>query len=459
MAMAMGAPNSQAGLAARLYADRYPNRRHPTVNVFCRLELRCRETGQLGPAQRGDTGRPLYVQAPDLEDAVLTAVQQAPAPSTRDIARATNLSKSAVHQVLRGEGYHPYHYTAAQHLLPVIRLTEHDFSSMIIEKLSNELWLVNYFAPWCYSCKALTPEWRHLAKMAKDLPNVYIGEVNCEKEFRLCTGQGIRAYPSIRLYPFDSKGFGKVEYRNEPAFAWRESVKTPPVHPTKIRTSISLSSACELNTTSALANYATKAGVFESLEEKLKMRENSGSLHTSIYSGYSKTARSLFHWLFNFLPSPILELNPSTFNDHVMMDKDVWLVDFFAPWCGHCVEFAPVFHVIAQNLQGVVKAGKVDCDKYVDLCHKAGITGYPTVKLFLKPSEFSYGDEIPSQSKDYILTYVKNALETTKKSVVAIAVAIGQAAGKVMKSDMRPCSEKDKASQTCDLAQLTEIEL
>nr|CAD7262076.1 unnamed protein product [Timema shepardi] len=47
----------------------------------------------------------------------------------------------------------------------VIRLTEHDFSSMISEKPSNELWLLNYFAPWCYSCKALTPEWRHLAKV------------------------------------------------------------------------------------------------------------------------------------------------------------------------------------------------------------------------------------------------------------------------------------------------------
>nr|CAD7199415.1 unnamed protein product [Timema douglasi] len=34
--------------------------------------------------------------------------------------------------------------------------------------------------------------------------------------------------------------------------------KSPPVHPTKIRTSISPSSAVELNTTSALANYATE---------------------------------------------------------------------------------------------------------------------------------------------------------------------------------------------------------
>nr|CAD7568577.1 unnamed protein product [Timema californicum] len=38
--------------------------------------------------------------------------------------------------------------------------------------------------------------------------------------------------------------------------------KPPPVHPTEIRTSISLSSAVELNTTSVLANYATEAGGF-----------------------------------------------------------------------------------------------------------------------------------------------------------------------------------------------------
>nr|CAD7575059.1 unnamed protein product [Timema californicum] len=40
----------------------------------------------------------------------------------------------------------------------------------------------------------------------------------------------------------------------------RISEKPPSVHPTEIRTSISPSSAVELNTTSALANYATEAG-------------------------------------------------------------------------------------------------------------------------------------------------------------------------------------------------------
>nr|CAD7437396.1 unnamed protein product [Timema bartmani] len=52
------------------------------------------------------------------------------------------------------------------------------------------------------------------------------------------------------------------EFRGiEPAFAWRESGKpfrNPPVYPTEIRTSISPSSAVELTTTGALANYATE---------------------------------------------------------------------------------------------------------------------------------------------------------------------------------------------------------
>nr|CAD7408516.1 unnamed protein product [Timema cristinae] len=80
-------------------------------HVSHRLELSCRETGQMRPAQRVDTGQPLNVQTPDLEDAVLAAVQQSPPTSTRNIARTTNVSKSAVHQVLRDDAI-------TQHLLP-----------------------------------------------------------------------------------------------------------------------------------------------------------------------------------------------------------------------------------------------------------------------------------------------------------------------------------------------------
>nr|CAD7589704.1 unnamed protein product [Timema genevievae] len=57
--------------------------------------------------------------------------------------------------------------------------------------------------------------------------------------------------------------------------------KPPPVHPTEIRTSISPSSAVELNTTSVLANYATEAGeeyILLTNKEHIVSRKESGNL-------------------------------------------------------------------------------------------------------------------------------------------------------------------------------------
>ncbi|CAG2055827.1 unnamed protein product [Timema podura] len=61
-------------------------------------------------------------------------------------------------------------------------------------------------------------------------------------------------YCQIRLVPTT---FVHILKRNHESL--RSWEKPPPVHPTKIRSSISPSSAVELNTTSALANYATEA--------------------------------------------------------------------------------------------------------------------------------------------------------------------------------------------------------
>ncbi len=39
----------------------------------------------------------------------------------------------------------------------VIQLTASDFNSKVIQ--SNDLWLVEFYAPWCGHCKNLAPEW------------------------------------------------------------------------------------------------------------------------------------------------------------------------------------------------------------------------------------------------------------------------------------------------------------
>lgn len=47
----------------------------------------------------------------------------------------------------------------------VIQLTGTDFDRKVIS--SNELWIVEFYAPWCGHCKNLAPEWKKAAKALK----------------------------------------------------------------------------------------------------------------------------------------------------------------------------------------------------------------------------------------------------------------------------------------------------
>ncbi|CAI5483716.1 unnamed protein product [Closterium sp. Yama58-4] len=82
--------------------------------------------------------------------------------------------------------------------------------------------------------------------------------------------------------------------------------------------------------------------------------------------------------------SHVVDLTPATF-DAVALDptKHV-LVEFYAPWCGHCKQLAPVYEQVAEafRLESNVVIAKVDADQHQQLKDRFAISGFPTLKWF-----------------------------------------------------------------------------
>jgi len=184
---------------------------------------------------------------------------------------------------------------------------------------------VEFFAPWCGHCKTLAPEYEKVATAFKKAgAKAVIASVDADKHSSLGSRFEVKGFPTLIYFP-----------KGDPA------------------------------------------------EKKA-------------YSG-GRTTEDIIEYINNEAGTRVRVVKPPTFVkvlDSINFDKIVGdtskavLVEFYAPWCGHCKQLAPKYEELGGifSTEKDVVIAKIDCDASGNspIAQRFGVTGYPTLKFFPK---------------------------------------------------------------------------
>ncbi|CAI5993835.1 unnamed protein product [Closterium sp. NIES-65] len=260
----------------------------------------------------------------------------------------------------------------------VANLSPSNFKSAVIE--SGEVVLVEFFAPWCGHCKNLAPAWEKAATALKGI--VTVAAVDCDANPSIAQEYGVQGFPTIKVFA--------------------PHLKTPADYQGQ-------------RDAKAIVDFALSQ-VKSLVSARLGGKVGGGGGG----SGGGRKAESG--------PSASVVLTGDNFDDLVVNSKELWLVEFFAPWCGHCKNLAPEWSAAARALKGRVNLGQVDCTVEQSLAQRFKIQGFPTILVFgddkenPKPYE---GPRVASGIESYALELLEQNMpppevhEITSQDVLA----------------------------------------
>ncbi|CAH3184803.1 unnamed protein product [Porites lobata] len=166
------------------------------------------------------------------------------------------------------------------------------------------LHFIKFYVPWCSHCRKLSLTWKALAEYHKDNMDITIAKIHCTTEGKKCTEHKIHAFPSLKLFK---------DGREVDSYEGSRSLDD-------------------------LKNYLT-----------LKISEH--SLLSSATTENSETAEEIPSDELDlqvFMPT-FLRLYQTDSNFDAMISFGTTFVKFYASWCRHCRELAPLWDQLANK--------------------------------------------------------------------------------------------------------------
>ena len=227
--------------------------------------------------------------------------------------------------------------------------------------------IVEFYAPWCGHCKNLEPEFKKAASALSGV--VKVVAVDATVHGSLAQKYGVQGYPTLKMFGLDKKK--PSDYQGE-------------------RKSDAIISGC-MKAANGLVKDR-KAGKKGSPTSKPPTGAPSSKPAPAPPSGDEgnnkrKTKADV---------SDVVTLTQDNFQSLVMDSDEHWLVEFYAPWCGHCKQLLPEIEVAAgllKDIQPPVTCVKIDATVETKTADKYQVYGFPTLKLFIdgKPIDYTGG--------------------------------------------------------------------